>query len=164
MILGLVLILVISIILWFSSPKGCPGANGGYSCGYYGSTDDCAPIQTFLSSLNMKYSGKFASSFSNRFPAEEIILEDIEVIYEGDCYNEEKRGSRCIIEQPEMGSNIPKGEILQLVAQCPSPKKDATHTFVYFIIKYKAIKDGEEITETSECGVCLIDNGDGFSA
>ena len=161
-ILGLGLILALSIIWWFSAPKGCPGANGGDSCGYYGSTNYCNPLPPTLQSIRLQYDGTFTSDFLNGFSAEEIILEDIDIIYEGECHNNGEKGSSCIIKQPEIGSNIPKGEVFQVVAQCPSPKKDAKQAFIYFILRYKATKDGEEITETSECGICLKDDGDKF--
>ena len=156
-IVGLVLILGIIITWWFIIPRGCPRANeqGANLCGYH------IPGVQFLrvtppATMQLLYNGTFNIDFINAFEeAEEITIEDIEIIHEGRCYNVEKRGAECTINEPEMGSKIPKGTMFEVVAYCPTVNKDADIEFLYITLTYKAIKDGEEITKVSEGGICI---------
>ena len=155
-VLGLVLILGVSIIWWLSSSKECSG------CGYMASEMDFWRVRP-PATYHLLKNGTLIIDFVNAFDAEEITIEDIEIIYEGECYNEEKRGVQCNIEEPMVGSKFPKGTMFRVIAHCSYIKKDAELAFLYVTLTYKTIKDGDEVSRTSEGGICIGNDGDMFS-
>ena len=82
--------------------------------------------------------------------------------YVGGVIYLDKKTMRCDLQKPEIGSIIQGGEAFEVIATCPHPNKDASHAFIYIAIEYQTTKNGERITEISQGGACLINEGDEF--
>jgi len=127
-------------------------------CGY-ATSEGFSSVRPALGTMRLQKEGIFKTEFITG--VQKATINSLEVSYGSNYYRWEKGRISCNIKKPESDLVISSHEAFEVIANCPSIKKDADYAFLYITITYKA--EGENKTRTSQGGLCLRNTGDGFS-
>jgi len=155
-------LLIFAFLVWqsgfFSGPRGTDDFRS--LCGHYADFGG-GKIKSMEPSIFLKFNGTFHSSIMNGAGAP-VKFTNLEVMQEENYWIFFKRTTHCDLQKPETRYDVKRGEVFDLIAQCPVQNRNAKYASMYVNLSYEITRDDKTIEIIEDEWLCLDNDGEEF--